>query len=83
MKYQIVDIAEWKDRSNPRVAILKEMSSGYESKFYLFPHVLNIIAAHSVNDELTSLTGYSVLLKAEDNTSLEDCSVGTILVFPY
>lgn len=83
MKYQIIKIADWVDKSNPRVAILKEIYSGYESKFFLFPHVLGFIAAHSVDEDLTSLTGYSVLLKSENGIPLADCSNGDFLVFPY
>lgn len=82
MKYTILGITPWTEKTVPRVALLKENHSKFESKFFLFPSLHNMVHAEAVNDELTILKGYSVLLEAEDGTPLEDWTVGTQLIFP-
>lgn len=83
MRYFIVEIAEWEDRSIPRVAILRDIDSGFESKFFLFPFLDGMVAAHSVTENLSRLTGYSVLLKAEDDSKIENWTTETTLIFPF
>ena len=83
IKFTILEIEPWPNKSVPRICVLKDINSGFESKYYLFPFINNMISAQSVNDELTMLTGYSVLLKAEDGFSLDQLKAGNMLIFPF
>ena len=50
---------------------------------YLFPHIDEMASAIGVNDELTKLTDFAMLLATEDNDELGKWKEGAIVEFPF
>ena len=64
MSFKIISISENKPEL-PRIAVLRNQDTGKLIKMYLFPHIDEMASAIGVNDELTKLTDFAMLLATE------------------
>jgi hypothetical protein len=82
MSFKIISFSENKPEL-PRIAVLRNQDTGKLIKMYLFPHIDEMASAIGVNDELTKLTDFAMLLATEDNDELGKWKAGAIVEFPF